>query len=270
MAQIDIRDVRKSYGTTAVLHGVSIDIPDGEFVILVGPSGCGKSTLLRMIAGLETVTDGDIQIGNRVVNHVAPKDRDIAMVFQSYALYPHMTVYDNMAFGMRIAKESKDEIDRRVRSAAETLQLTKYLDRLPRALSGGQRQRVASISVVLRRFFFIALFPPRGRNISYGRAITLASGFILSIRMYSLLLSLSSVTVVGTDKQEFSHGSVFFIHGSLTIVHVDHCCKGAQLLRSLKMVVKEKQWPLEDAATTRSCCCCQYCWLTICSLLAEC
>ncbi|GAA2859532.1 multiple sugar transport system ATP-binding protein [Aminobacter niigataensis] len=150
MAQIDIRDVRKSYGTTAVLHGVSIDIPDGEFVILVGPSGCGKSTLLRMIAGLETVTDGDIQIGSRVVNHVAPKDRDVAMVFQSYALYPHMTVYDNMAFSLQLARIPKADIDTRIRNAAEMLSLTALLQRYPRQLSGGQRQRVAMGRAIVR------------------------------------------------------------------------------------------------------------------------
>ena len=143
MAGVVLKDIRKAYGQVKVLHGIDLDIKQGEFVVFVGPSGCGKSTLLRMISGLESITGGEMFNDNQLVNEVPPSRRGIAMVFQSYALYPHMTVYDNMAFGMRIAKESKQEIDRRVRSAAEILQLTPYLDRLPKALSGGQRQRVA-------------------------------------------------------------------------------------------------------------------------------
>ncbi|WP_242220370.1 ABC transporter ATP-binding protein [Shinella zoogloeoides] len=143
MTGLVLKDIRKSYGSVDVIHGIDLDIKQGEFIVFVGPSGCGKSTLLRMIAGLEEITGGDMTIDGERVNDVPPSKRGIAMVFQSYALYPHMTVYDNMAFGMRIAGESKEEIDRRVRSAADILQLTKYLDRLPKALSGGQRQRVA-------------------------------------------------------------------------------------------------------------------------------
>ncbi|MGH6805632.1 MAG: ABC transporter ATP-binding protein [Ensifer adhaerens] len=143
MTGLTLKDIRKSYGAVDVIHGINLDIKQGEFVVFVGPSGCGKSTLLRMIAGLEEITGGDMFIDGERVNDVPPSKRGIAMVFQSYALYPHMTVYDNMAFGMRIAKETKEEIDRRVRAAADILQLTKYLDRLPKALSGGQRQRVA-------------------------------------------------------------------------------------------------------------------------------
>ncbi len=143
MTGLVLKDIRKSYGAVDVIHGIDLDIKQGEFIVFVGPSGCGKSTLLRMIAGLEEITGGDMMIDGERVNDVPPSKRGIAMVFQSYALYPHMTVYDNMAFGMRIAKESREEIDRRVRSAADMLQLTKYLDRLPKALSGGQRQRVA-------------------------------------------------------------------------------------------------------------------------------
>ncbi|MEQ1403674.1 sn-glycerol-3-phosphate ABC transporter ATP-binding protein UgpC [Neorhizobium sp. Rsf11] len=143
MAGVVLKDIRKAYGQVKVLHGIDLDISQGEFVVFVGPSGCGKSTLLRMISGLESITGGEMYIDGQLVNEVPPSRRGIAMVFQSYALYPHMTVYDNMAFGMRIARESKQEIDRRVRSAAEILQLTPYLDRLPKALSGGQRQRVA-------------------------------------------------------------------------------------------------------------------------------
>ena len=150
MASVEIRDVRKAFGPVEVIHGVNIEIEDGEFVILVGPSGCGKSTLLRMIAGLENITDGEIRIGDRVVNDVVPKDRDIAMVFQNYALYPHMTVRDNMAFSLKLKKAPKAEIDARVKPAAEILGLTQLLDRLPRQLSGGQRQRVAMGRAIVR------------------------------------------------------------------------------------------------------------------------
>jgi multiple sugar transport system ATP-binding protein len=150
MASVEIRDVRKSYGAAQVLHGVSVDIEDGEFVILVGPSGCGKSTLLRMVAGLENITGGEIRIGSRVVNHVPPKERDIAMVFQNYALYPHMTVADNMAFSLKLKKAPKSEIKAKVERAAEILGLTKLLDRYPRQLSGGQRQRVAMGRAIVR------------------------------------------------------------------------------------------------------------------------
>ncbi|UEM22390.1 sn-glycerol-3-phosphate ABC transporter ATP-binding protein UgpC [Skermanella mucosa] len=150
MASVEIRDVRKSYGTAQVLHGVSVDIRDGEFVILVGPSGCGKSTLLRMLAGLESITGGEIRIGPRVVNDVPPKERDIAMVFQNYALYPHMTVAENMAFSMRLRRAKKSEIEVRVNRAAEILGLTKLLARYPKELSGGQRQRVAMGRAIVR------------------------------------------------------------------------------------------------------------------------
>ncbi len=143
MTAVSLTDIRKSYGNVDVIHGIDLEIEQGEFVVFVGPSGCGKSTLLRMIAGLEEITGGTMMIDGNRVNDTPPSKRGIAMVFQSYALYPHMTVYDNMAFGMRIARESREEIDRRVRNAAEILQLTQYLDRLPKALSGGQRQRVA-------------------------------------------------------------------------------------------------------------------------------
>ena len=143
MADLKLTDVRKAYGNLQILHGIDLDIRSGEFIVFVGPSGCGKSTLLRTIAGLEEITGGTLEIDGEVVNEVPPSKRGIAMVFQSYALYPHMTVYDNMAFGMKIARASKEEIDARVKNAAEILQLTKYLDRLPKALSGGQRQRVA-------------------------------------------------------------------------------------------------------------------------------
>jgi len=150
MATVSIRDVRKRFGSTEVLHGVSVEISDAEFVILVGPSGCGKSTLLRMIAGLENISQGEIAIGGRVVNNVAPKERDIAMVFQNYALYPHMTVRDNMAFALSLASAPKALIDEKVARAAQILGLTQYLSRYPRQLSGGQRQRVAMGRAIVR------------------------------------------------------------------------------------------------------------------------
>ena len=150
MATVKVRGITKRYGSVQVMHGVDVDIEDGEFVVLVGPSGCGKSTLLRMIAGLETISSGEIRIGDRVVNDVAPKDRDIAMVFQSYALYPHKTVAENMGFPLLMAKRSKEEIAQKVSKAAEILDLTKYLDRYPKQLSGGQRQRVAMGRAIVR------------------------------------------------------------------------------------------------------------------------
>jgi len=150
MAAVDIDKVDKFFGSTQVLFGVEIDITDGEFVVLVGPSGCGKSTLLRMIAGLEEISNGQISIGNRVVNNVPPKDRDIAMVFQNYALYPHMSVLDNMAFSLKLAKAPKEEIQKRVARAAQILGLEEYLERYPRQLSGGQRQRVAMGRAIVR------------------------------------------------------------------------------------------------------------------------
>ena len=150
MAGLTLRDVRKSYGATQVMHGVDLDIKDGEFVVFVGPSGCGKSTLLRMIAGLEEISDGTVAIADTVVNDVAASKRGVAMVFQTYALYPHMTVYKNMAFGLKQAKTDPAEIEKRVSAAAEILQITDYLDRSPRNLSGGQRQRVAIGRAIVR------------------------------------------------------------------------------------------------------------------------
>ena len=150
MSTVGIREVRKSYGQMEVIHGVSVDIDDGEFVALVGPSGCGKSTLLRMVAGLEEISDGEIAIGSRVVNDVAPKDRDIAMVFQNYALYPHMNVRDNMGFALRQRGTPRAEIETRVKQAARILGLEQLLERKPRALSGGQRQRVAMGRAIVR------------------------------------------------------------------------------------------------------------------------
>jgi ABC-type sugar transport system ATPase subunit len=150
MASLTIRGVSKFYDEDQVVHGIDLDIADGEFVVFVGPSGCGKSTLLRMIAGLEEISGGTVVIGDRVVNEVTPSKRGVAMVFQTYALYPHMSVYKNMAFGLRQAKMPKDEIDQRVRAAAEVLHITDYLERTPRALSGGQRQRVAIGRAIVR------------------------------------------------------------------------------------------------------------------------
>ncbi|MCD2175336.1 sn-glycerol-3-phosphate import ATP-binding protein UgpC [Rhizobium sp. C4] len=152
MAAIDIKGVGKTYvGNVNAVSDISIAIADGEFIVLVGPSGCGKSTLLRMVAGLETITDGTVSIGNRVVNQIEPAERDIAMVFQNYALYPHMSVYDNLAYGLRNRGTPKAEIDARVAEAARMLELQPYLERKPRALSGGQRQRVAMGRAIVRK-----------------------------------------------------------------------------------------------------------------------
>jgi sn-glycerol 3-phosphate transport system ATP-binding protein len=155
MGAIALRRVEKTYGhgpkAVKVIHGVDVEIPDGEFVVIVGPSGCGKSTLLRMVAGLEEITGGEIHIGGRIVNALEPAERDIAMVFQNYALYPHMSVYDNMAYGLKIAKRPKAEIEARVQKAAKILELGALLDRTPRQLSGGQRQRVAMGRAIVRQ-----------------------------------------------------------------------------------------------------------------------
>ena len=150
MASVTIQSVKKNFGETAILHGVDIDIADGSFTVLVGPSGCGKSTLLRMIAGLEEITAGEIRIGPKRVNELPPKERDIAMVFQNYALYPHMTVGKNMAFSLMLAKQDQATITSKVGRAAEILALTPLLDRYPRQLSGGQRQRVAMGRAIVR------------------------------------------------------------------------------------------------------------------------
>jgi multiple sugar transport system ATP-binding protein len=150
MSSVQIRNVSKSYAQTSIIKDISVDIPDGEFVVLVGPSGCGKSTLLRMIAGLEEITDGEIEIAGKVINDVAPKSRDIAMVFQNYALYPHMTIRQNMEFALSLKKVPKPEIDAKVMRAAEILGLKDLLERFPRQLSGGQRQRVAMGRAIVR------------------------------------------------------------------------------------------------------------------------
>jgi len=150
MAQVELENVCKRYGSTEVVHNAGLSIEDNEFIVLVGPSGCGKSTILRMIAGLEVISDGEIRINSRRVNEVMPKDRDVAMVFQNYALYPHMSVFDNMAFSLKMAKLPKKEIEEKVSKAAEILELTPYLNRKPAALSGGQRQRVAMGRAIVR------------------------------------------------------------------------------------------------------------------------
>jgi len=151
MAEVILENVTKKYGNVVAVRNLNLEIKDKEFCVLVGPSGCGKTTTLRMIAGLEEITEGKIYIDGKVVNNVPPKDRDIAMVFQNYALYPHMKVYDNMAFGLKLRKYSKDEIDRRVREAAEILGISHLLDRYPKELSGGQRQRVAVGRAIVRK-----------------------------------------------------------------------------------------------------------------------
>jgi multiple sugar transport system ATP-binding protein len=150
MAHLELKNIRKSFGAVEVIKGVDLDIRSGEFMVFVGPSGCGKSTLLRLLAGLEDITSGEMLFDGQIVNGLAPSKRGIAMVFQSYALYPHMTVYENMAFGMQLAKAGKEQIRERVEKAAEMLQIRQYLERLPKQLSGGQRQRVAIGRAIVR------------------------------------------------------------------------------------------------------------------------
>jgi sn-glycerol 3-phosphate transport system ATP-binding protein len=150
MAEVLMKGVKKSFGKVEVVHGIDCNMEDGEFMVIVGPSGCGKSTVLRMIAGLEGITEGEISIGGQVVNNLEPAERDIAMVFQNYALYPHMSVYKNMAYGLKIRRMSKEEIEKRVRNAAKILKISEFLDRKPRQLSGGQRQRVAMGRCIVR------------------------------------------------------------------------------------------------------------------------
>ena len=151
MATVSLKGIKKIYDNkVTAVHDFNLEIADKEFIVLVGPSGCGKSTTLRMIAGLEEISDGELYIDGKLMNDVAPKDRDIAMVFQNYALYPHMTVYENMAFSLKLRKEKKDVIDKKVREAAEILDITQYLGRKPKALSGGQRQRVAIGRAIVR------------------------------------------------------------------------------------------------------------------------
>lgn len=151
MANVELKKVVKRYGDVEVVHGVDLEIQDNEFIVLVGPSGCGKSTVLRMVAGLEVISDGEILIGDRVVNQVSPKDRNVAMVFQNYALYPHMSVRENMGFSLKMRKKTKDEIEAKVNEAAQILELEEYLDRKPSELSGGQRQRVAMGRAMVRK-----------------------------------------------------------------------------------------------------------------------
>ena len=151
MAKVELKGVVKRFGDVRVVHGIDLEIRDNEFIVLVGPSGCGKSTILRMVAGLETVSDGEVHIGDRCVNEVSPKNRNVAMVFQNYALYPHMSVHDNMGFSLAMAKKPQNEINDKVRKAAEMLELEDYLNRKPAALSGGQRQRVAMGRAIVRQ-----------------------------------------------------------------------------------------------------------------------
>ena len=168
MANLSLKNINKIYDNNVqAVFDFNLEISDKEFIVLVGPSGCGKSTTLRMVAGLEEITSGDLEIDGKRMNNVQPKDRDIAMVFQSYALYPHMSVYDNMAFGLKLRKMPKQEIDKRVKDAAKILEIENYLDRKPKALSGGQRQRVALGRAIVRNakvFLRMSLYPTLMRN----------------------------------------------------------------------------------------------------------
>ena len=201
MATVSLKGIKKIYDNkVTAVHDFNLEIADKEFIVLVGPSGCGKSTTLRMIAGLEDISEGDLLIGDKRVNDVEPKDRDIAMVFQSYALYPHMTVYENMAFSLKLRKMPKDEIDRRVKEAAEILDITQYLQRKPKALSGGQRQRVAIGRAIVREpQVFLMDEPLSNLDANLGdRIVIMKDGFIQQI---------------GTPQEVFDHPANIFVAG---------------------------------------------------------
>src|SRR6266481_3104733 len=211
MSSVQIRDVRKSFGNFEVLHGVSIPIEDGEFVVLVGPSGCGKSTLLRMLAGLENITSGTISIGDRVVNKVQPKERDIAMVFQNYALYPHMTVADNMGFSLRLRGASADEIKKGVKRAAEILALRALLNRYPRQLSGGQRQRVAMGRAIVRDPQ-VFLFDEPLSNLDAKLLVVMHDGLVEQVgaplELYDRPQNLFVAGFIGSPAMNFLNGTI--------------------------------------------------------------
>ena len=201
MGAINISNVGKVYPNgTRALEDVNIEINDGEFVVLVGPSGCGKTTLLRMVAGLEDITEGEISIADNVVNEVAPKDRDIAMVFQNYALYPHMSVYDNMAFSLKLRKLPKEEIDKKVKEAAKTLEIDELLDRKPKALSGGQRQRIAIARAFIKDAPILLLDEPTSALDHKSREEVLKGLENLKANRTTLLISHQQETLLSIDR----------------------------------------------------------------------
>ena len=196
MAKLSLRNVQKHYANLQVVHGIDMEIGDGEFIVIVGPSGCGKSTLLRMVAGLEPITGGEVWIGDRVVNELEPAERDIAMVFQNYALYPHMSVYDNIGFALKLAKVPKDEIDQRVRKAADILELTSNLDRKPGQLSGGQRQRVGIARALMQRpKLFLVDEPTSSLDPKIGREIMDLMSRLTSEEHIPMLISVHDLSL---------------------------------------------------------------------------
>ena len=201
MATVSLKGIKKIYDNkVTAVHDFNLEIADKEFIVLVGPSGCGKSTTLRMIAGLEDISEGDLLIGDKRVNDVEPKDRDIAMVFQSYALYPHMTVYENMAFSLKLRKMPKDEIDRRVKEAAEILDITQYLQRKPKALSGGQRQRVAIGRAIVREPQVFLMDEP-------------LSNLDAKLRNRIVIMKDGFIQQIGTPQEVFDHPANIFVAG---------------------------------------------------------
>ena len=206
MATVSIQNVRKSFGSSEIIHGINIEVPDRAFVVLVGPSGCGKSTLLRLIAGLEDITSGMIRISGRLVNEVAPQDRDIAMVFQNYALYPHMTVFDNIAFQMKIKRRPRNEIDAKVREVAQTLGILPLLSNFPRQLSGGQRQRVAMGRALVRQPT-VFLFDEPLSNIDANLRAQLRS----EIRSLQLKLCITTVYVTHDQLEAMTMGDLIVV-----------------------------------------------------------
>lgn len=241
MATISLRNIKKVYvGKVTAVDNFNLEIADNEFVVFVGPSGCGKSTTLRMVAGLEDISSGELYIDGKLMNDVAPKDRDIAMVFQNYALYPHMTVYQNMSFALRLRKESKEEIDRKVRQAAEILDITEYLDRKPKALSGGQRQRVAIGRAIVREPKVMLMDEPLSnldaklRNEMRAEIIKLRqridSTFIYVTHDQTEAMTLGDRIVImkggiiqqiGTPQEVFDHPANLFVAGFIGTPHMN-------------------------------------------------
>ena len=212
MATVTLKNVKKIYDNkVTAVHDFNLEIADKEFIVLVGPSGCGKSTTLRMVAGLEEISEGDLLIGDKRMNDVEPKDRDIAMVFQNYALYPHMTVYENMAFALKLRKLPKDEIDKKVREAAEILDITSYLDRKPKALSGGQRQRVAIGRAIVRNPQVFLMDEPLSNLDAKLRNQMRAE--IIKLRQRIVIMKDGYIQQIGTPQEVFEHPANIFVAG---------------------------------------------------------
>ena len=264
MAQVSLRKVIKAYeGGVQAVKGIDLEIADHEFVVLVGPSGCGKSTTLRMIAGLEEISGGDIAIGGTIVNDIPPRDRDIAMVFQNYALYPHMSVYDNMAFGLRQAKTAKDEIDRRVKDAARILQIEPLLERMPRALSGGQRQRVAIGRAIVRQPKVFLFDEPlsnldaalrvhmRSEIATLHRNFPAASMIYVTHDQTEAMALADKIVLLHAGKDMLKHGSIAQVGRPLDLYHRPRNLFVAGFLGSPTMNFLEASFVVQEPAGAR-------------------